>query len=174
MRVTRHHGVRVFASDLQEAAAQVIEVFAKSEEVAACVVTDFRCKHVVARTGRVLLSADFKGRALNQIAFEVEVQVFNVRNNFKFRMRLHAGDILRHLQNLFGDILGDNALLSQHKDVSFVDIKQSLIRTFQISRNGRSNQVIHQFFGRCFFHFSALNRHFCLLKRCLTNTQLYY
>ena len=80
----------------------------------------------------MLLSPYLKRSLLNEIALKIKVKIFHVGSDFELRIVLLRSEILSHSQNLSRDFMRNDPLFSQHEDMSFIDIKNGLIRAGKI------------------------------------------
>lgn len=86
MGVAGHDGVEVLAGEIKVSAAQIDHHLGELQVDLAGVDTDFRCKKVIAATSRMLLASDFQPREFDEVALEIEVQIFNIRVDFERRV----------------------------------------------------------------------------------------
>ena len=76
----------------------------------------------------MLLPSNFQSRKFDKVTLEVEIQILNIRINFKAGMILLAFNLRSRYKKFFGDFLSDNACLSKHQNMSFVDIENCVVR----------------------------------------------
>ena len=155
--IARHHRVEILSGKLEVGAAKRNEHFRKLQIDLAGVDADFRREKVVARAGRVLLTADLKASHLDEVALKVEVEVFDIRINLECRVILFAFDLGCGGKKLLLNVFGDDAGLGKHQNVRLVDVENRVVGALEIAFNRRTNEVLDDFFGRGLLDFSALH-----------------
>ena len=104
----------------------------------------------------MLLTANFERGLFDEIPFEIEIQIFDVRRDFELWISLLRCNVLGNGQDFFCNVVFNDALFGQHQHMGFINIKNGLVGTSQIGCDCWTNQVIDDFFGGCFFDFSSL------------------
>ena len=104
---------------------------------------------VVARTGGVLLAADFDTDFFNQMRFNVEVEVFTARIHREVRLVAHLCHLVVAAQNGRSGFARDDTLLGKHQNVRLIAVQKRLITVLDVVLNPGLNQILdNQRIGR--------------------------
>ena len=75
----------------------------------------------------MLLAAHFKTGELDEVAFEVEVEILHVRIDIEGWVIFFAFDLRRRLQQLFRDLLSDDPSLGEHQNMRLINVKDGVV-----------------------------------------------